>query len=73
MSQRIWTRWASGEGEGATSWMSGRAAIPLGGAEADYKGCDKFEEIRGDDIDIHGWLKSLLVLSIAFVYLETNP
>ena len=53
--------------------MSGRAAIPLGGAEADYKGCDKFEEIRGDDIDIHSRLKSLLVLSIGFVYLETNP
>ena len=69
MSRRIWTRWASGEGEGATSWMSGRAAIPLGGAGSDYKGCDKFEETRGDDIDIHGSLKSLLVLSIGFVYL----
>ena len=53
--------------------MSGRAAIPLGGAGSDYKDCDKFEEIRDDDIDIHGSLKRLLVLSIGFVYLETNP
>ena len=53
--------------------MLERAAIPLGGAGSDYKGCDEFEEIRSDDIDIHGRLKSLLVLSIGFVYLETNP
>ena len=53
--------------------MCEREAIPLGRAGSDFKGGDKFEEIRGDDIDMHGRLKSLLVLSIGFVYLETNP
>ena len=48
-------------------------AIPSGGAEEDCKDCDKVEEIRDDDIDIHGSLKSLLVLRIGCVYLETNP
>ena len=79
MSGRTWTRWASGEGEGATSWMWEREAIPLGGEEEDCKDCDRFEEIRDDDIDIRAqWDLSRKVnlkleeLAHMFFYVKLN-